>query len=166
MELEDLYKEIQPRIYAFFFIKTSSKELAEDLTQEVFYEAIKSIHTYSGQSTIQTWLFAIARNRLLKHYRSKKYKNELTEMLKKETGQSTTPEEEVLNKEVKQNLLVYINRLDDVSKEIVTLRIYGELSFKEIGSLLGKSENFARVTFHRAKLKLHKEMEGYYEGSS
>ncbi|MEI2401071.1 RNA polymerase sigma factor, partial [Paenibacillus phytohabitans] len=65
-------------------------------------------------------------------------------------------------KETKQNLINFINRLDDVSKEVVTLRIYGELSFKEIGSLLGKSENFARVTFHRAKLKLYKEMEGYH----
>ncbi|MEH7226546.1 sigma-70 family RNA polymerase sigma factor [Bacillus sp. JJ1566] len=162
MELEELYKEVQPRIYAFFFIKTSSKEIAEDLTQEVFYEALKSIHTFSQQSTIQTWLFSIAKNRLLKHYRSKKYKTQLTELLKKETGESTTPEEVLLKKEVKQNLIEYINRLDDVSKEVVTLRIYGELSFKEIGSLLGKSENFARVTFHRAKLKLHKEMEGYH----
>ncbi|MDR4889512.1 sigma-70 family RNA polymerase sigma factor [Fredinandcohnia sp. QZ13] len=162
MELEELYKEVQPRIYAFFFIKTSSKEIAEDLTQEVFYEALKSMHTFSQQSTIQTWLFSIAKNRLLKHYRSNKYKTQLNELLKKEKGESTTPEEEVLKREVKQNLIEYINRLDDVSKEVVTLRIYGELSFKEIGSLLGKSENFARVTFHRAKLKLHKEMEGYH----
>ncbi|MEH7237144.1 RNA polymerase sigma factor [Bacillus sp. JJ1562] len=162
MELEELYKEVQPRIYAFFFIKTSSKEIAEDLTQEVFYEALKSMHTFSQQSTIQTWLFSIAKNRLLNHYRSKKYKTQLNELLKKETGKSTSPEEEVLKKEVKQNLIEYINRLDDVSKEVVTLRIYGELSFNEIGSLLGKSENFARVTFHRSKLKLHKEMEGYH----
>ena len=87
MELEELYKEVQPRIYAFFFIKTSSKEIAEDLTQEVFYEALKSMHTFSQQSTIQTWLFSIAKNRLLKHYRSKKYKNQLNELLKKEAGE-------------------------------------------------------------------------------
>jgi len=166
MELEDLYEEIQPRIYAFFLMKTSSKEVAEDLTQEVFYEALKSLHSFSHQSTIQTWLFSIAKNRLLKYYRSKKYKNQLNELLKKESGISTTPEEEVLKNETKQNLIDYINRLDNVSKEIVTLRIYGELSFKEIGSLISKSENFARVTFHRAKLKLHKEMEGYQYGSS
>ncbi len=162
MELEELYKEIQPRIYAFFFIKTSSKEIAEDLTQEVFYEAIKSMHSFLQQSSIQTWLFSIARNRLFKHYRSKKYKTQLNEMLKKETGESITPEQEVLKNEAKQNLIEYLNQLDELSKEVVTLRIYGELSFKEIGSLLGKSENFARVTFHRAKLKLQKEMEGYH----
>jgi RNA polymerase sigma factor (sigma-70 family) len=162
MELEELYKEIQPRIYAFFYIKTSSKEIAEDLTQEVFYEAIKSMHSFSQQSTIQTWLFSIAKNRLLKHFRSKKYKSQLNEMLQKETGESITPEQEVLKNEAKQNLIEYMNQLDELSKEVVTLRIYGELSFKEIGSLLGKSENFARVTFHRAKLKLQKEMEGYH----
>ncbi|MFT4412847.1 RNA polymerase sigma factor [Fredinandcohnia humi] len=160
MELEELYKEIQPRIYAFFFVKTSSREVAEDLTQEVFYEAIKGFNSFSHQSTIQTWLFSIAKNRLRKHYRSNKYKKNLSEMLSNEEGESISPEDHLLINEEKRSLVERINQLDDVSKEIVTLRIYGELSFKEIGSLIKKSENYARITFHRAKLKLQKEMEG------
>ncbi|MFS0863932.1 RNA polymerase sigma factor [Fredinandcohnia sp. 179-A 10B2 NHS] len=162
MELEELYKEIQPRIYAFFYVKTSSKEIAEDLTQEVFYEAIKSLPSFSHKSSIQTWLFSIANNRLKKHYRSKKYQGQLNEMILNDERNTVTPEQELLKNEEKQGLINQINELDEVSKEVVTLRVYGELSFKEIGSLLGKSENYARITFHRAKLKLHKEMEGYH----
>lgn len=162
MELEELYQEIQPRIFAFFFVKTSSKELAEDLTQEVFYEAIKGLNSFSQKSTIQTWLFSIAKNRLKKHYRSKKYKDNLHEILAKEEHPSTTPEELLLIKEEKISIIEQINQLDELAKEIVTLRVYGELSFKEIGILIEKSENYARINFHRAKLKLQKEMEGYH----
>lgn len=162
MKLEELYKEIQPRIYAFFFVKTSSREIAEDLTQEVFYEAIKGMDSFSQKSTIQTWLFAIAKNRLKKYYRSKKYKEGLTDLLSKEETKTITPEEQLLKKEETTSLMKQINQLDDVSKEIVILRVYGELSFKEIGSLVEKSENYARITFHRAKLKLRREMEGYH----
>ncbi|MCH1625636.1 RNA polymerase sigma factor [Ferdinandcohnia quinoae] len=162
MKLEELYKEIQPRIYAFFFVKTSSREIAEDLTQEVFYEAIKGMNSFSQTSTIQTWLFAIAKNRLKKYFRSKKYKESLADLLSKEEQNTITPEEQLLKKEETTSLIKQINQLDEMSKEIVTLRIYGELSFKEIGILTEKSENYARITFHRAKLKLQKEMEGYH----
>lgn len=162
MELEELYKEIQPRIYAFFFVKTSSRESAEDLTQEVFYEAIKGLPRFSHHSTIQTWLFSIAKNRLKKYYRSQKYKKDLEVLYRNEELDRNTPEEEVLKKEEQWNIIQQINQLDDITKEIVTLRVYGELSFKEIGVLVEKSENYARVTFHRAKLKLQKEMEGYH----
>ncbi|MFK4998854.1 RNA polymerase sigma factor [Bacillus sp. N9] len=69
-----------------------------------------------------------------------------------------SPEEIYLSKESESYFFKRLHKLDDLSKEIVTLRIYGELSFKEIGELVKKSENYARVTFHRAKLKLQKEM--------
>lgn len=162
MELKDLYQEIQPRIYAFFFVRTSSKEAAEDLTQEVFYEAIKGLNSFSNKSSIQTWLFSIAKNRLRNYYRSKKYQNNLTQMLSEDENKTVTPEEQIVKKEEQTSLIKQINQLDEMSKEVVILRIYGELSFKEIGILLEKTENYARVTFHRAKLKLQKELEGYH----
>ncbi|WP_261179433.1 RNA polymerase sigma factor [Anaerobacillus sp. CMMVII] len=71
MELEQLYKDIQPNIFAFFYVKTLNKEVSEDLTQEVFYQALKNYGTFSGHSNVKTWVFAIAKNVLKKHYRSK-----------------------------------------------------------------------------------------------
>lgn len=158
-ELEALYKEIQPKIYAFFYVKTYDSAAAEDLTHDVFYEALKGFHSFSGKSSIQTWLFSIAQNLLKKFYRSKKYKNNLENMLaENDSYKSSSPEDIYIKKEDGWDLMKRINQLDDLSKEIVTLRIYGELSFKEIGDLLDKSENYTRVTFHRAKLKLQNEM--------
>lgn len=162
MQLEELYKEIQPRIYAFFFMRTSSRESAEDLTQEVFYEALKSLPSFKGNATMATWLFSIAKNRLKKHYRSQKYRKQLMDRLTGDEQLMGTPEETLLEKEEKSTLAALISRLDPVAQEVVTLRVYGELSFKEIGMLVGKSENYARIAFHRAKQKIQKEMEGYH----
>ncbi|GIP38456.1 RNA polymerase subunit sigma [Paenibacillus sp. J31TS4] len=161
MELEELYPTIQPRIYAFFYVKTLSREAAEDLTQDVFYEAWKGAASFSGRSTVQTWLFGIAKNKLSHYYRSKRYKADLAARLAPDRSESATPEEQVIAKEGEQRLLAAIRELDPVSREIVELRIYGELSFKEIGELVGESENVARVRFHRAKLRLHRELGGY-----
>lgn len=159
-DLEIIYREIQPKIYAFFYVKTSNQAVAEDLTHDVFYEACKGIHSFAGNAALQTWLFAIAKNLLKKYYRSNKYKQDLTIKLKREVSSATESTEHIfLQDEEARDLLVNIQSLDDLQKEIVTLRIYGELSFKEIGELIGKSENYTRVTFHRIKLKLQKEME-------
>ncbi|MFA9559528.1 RNA polymerase sigma factor [Evansella sp. AB-rgal1] len=161
MKLEEVYNQIQPNIYAFFYAKTNNKEISEDLTQEVFYEAIKSFATFSGNATMKTWLFSIAKNMLRKFYRSKKYKEMLESKIQQERKDSESVEENVVKKEEGELLRSLITNLEEHSKEVVILRAYGELSFQEIGVLLNKSENYARVTFHRAKLKLHKELKKY-----
>jgi|SRR5699024_1250498 len=160
-ELDQLYRNIYPNIYAFFYIKTSDKSVAEDLSQDVFYEACKSIHLYQGNSTLKTWIFSIAKNILKKYYRSKKYQQTLEANLKQQTSPSVkTPEEYLFLQEETQTLVNIIRQLDDQKKEIAILRIYGELSFKEIGELINKTENYARVIFHRIKLQIKMEMEG------
>ena len=157
-EIENLYKEIQPKIYAFFYIKTSNQAAAEDLTHDVFYEACKGYKSFNRDSTLQTWLFSIANNLLKKYYRSNKYKRNLDSMLLNDMGNGSKSLEElfVINEETR-TLIKQIQSLDELSKEIVILRIYGELSFREIGQLIAKSENYVRVTFHRTKLKLQRE---------
>lgn len=160
-DIDRLYREIQPNIYAFIYAKTLNRHTAEDLTQEVFYEAIKGFNSFQGKCSIQTWLFSIAKNLLRKHYRSSKYSENLTKKIIAEDVKSMSPEEQAIVNEKKDKLLNLINELDSISKEIVILRVYGELSFNEIGALTDKTENYARVTFFRAKLKLQKELEGY-----
>lgn len=162
-ELEQLYKEIQPKVYAFFYVKTSNKAVAEDLTQDTFYEAIKGYQSFLGKSSIQTWIFSIAKNLLRKYYRSKKYKHSLEQKLTIEKNEQQLMEEMFLLKEETRLLVQMMNELDPLPKEIVMLRIFGELSFIEIGDLVGKSENYTRVHFHRTKLKLQKKMEEYDE---
>lgn len=160
-KLEDEYEEIQPKIYAFFYAKTGNRATSQDLCHDTFYEACKNIASFNGHSTLSTWMFSIANNLLKKYYRKNKYQQSLMQKL------AILPEAEIhsieelteINEETK-TLLHHISKLDDAAREIVLLRIYGELSFAEIGALIGKSENYARVTFHRLKLKIQKVMEG------
>ncbi|MBQ0140931.1 MAG: RNA polymerase sigma factor [Kurthia sp.] len=161
-KLEAQYEKLHPKIYALFYAKTGNRELAQDLCHDTFYEACKNIASFNGHSTLSTWIFAIANNLLKKYYRKNKYQQSLIEKL------STIPEAEMHSieelaeiHEDMRMLLFYISKLDDFSKELVLLRIYGELSFQEIAELIAKSENYTRVTFHRLKLKIQKEMEPY-----
>lgn len=158
--LAQVYRELQPKIYAYFFIKTSNSAIAEDLTQDVFYEATKSIHTYRGEAALSTWLFKIANNLLKKHYRKKHYeKSLLTKIEAQPTIPLFTTEQLIELKDEAKRLLIKIEQLAPPFKEIMLLRIVGELSFKEIGDLLELSENYVRVNFHRQKIKLQREEE-------
>lgn len=158
--LAKIYRELQPKLYAFFYIKTSHSAIAEDLTQDVFYEATKSIHTYRGEASLSTWLFHIANNLLKKYYRSKRYEKSLLEQLEHTpTPPMFTTEQLIELREETRQLLTKIEQLEPPFKDIVLLRIVGELSFKEIGELLDQSENYVRVNFHRQKIKLQRKEE-------
>lgn len=141
MKLEELYKKMYPRIVAYFFIKTNNQQIAEDLAQEVFYQAIKKFHTFSYKSSIETWLFGIAKNRLRNFYRSKKYHENLLEKMPRVEATFETPEKVLLEKEKKMTLIGAIHQLDELAKEVVTLRVYGELPFRDIAQLVGKGES-------------------------
>jgi len=163
MELEQLYREMYPKLVAFFLAGTSSRETAEDLAQDVFYAALRGAGGFAGRASPAAWLFGIARNRLRRHYRAGRYKARLTGRLLDAVrhGRPTEeagPEERAVRNELQQQLLDAIRRLEDREREVVLLRVFGELPFREIGELLGISENHARVIFHRIKLQLHKEM--------
>lgn len=159
-QLEEAYEKIQPKIYAFFYAKTGNRAIAQDLCHDTFYEACRSIASFNGTSTLSTWIFSIAHHLLKKYYRKNHYQVGLLEKL------AILPEAEVHSleelveiKEDTKRLLYHISKLEATAREIVLLRIYGELSFSEIGTLIGKSENYVRVTFHRLKLKIQKSME-------
>lgn len=158
--LEQEYENIQPKIYAFFYAKTANRDTAQDLCHDTFYEACKSIASFNGKSTVSTWIFAIANNILKKYYRKNKYQQSLIQKLAMVPEADIHSIEELAEiHEDMRRLLHHISRLDEYARELVMLRIYGELSFMEIAELLGKSENYTRVTFHRIKLKIQKEME-------
>ena len=153
--LQQLYCENQQRLYKYFYARTTNEQSAEDLTQDVFYEASKTIHLYRGDASLTSWLYAIANDLLREYYRSKKYEQSLHKKLE-EPLFSPTP---TLENFVEQRLHVQaiherIRQLEETAQQIVFLRLYSELSFKEIAEIVGCSENYARVQFHRLKQQL------------
>lgn len=154
--MEEIYKQHAKIVYKFLFSKCQCEQVAEELMQETFYRAIRSIDKFQGNSTISTWLCGIAKNVLKEHYRKNKHYEQLDErILAKDNF-----EEELEGKLQKVELLKEIHSLNDPEREVVYLRMYGNLSYKEIGEIFGKSENWCRIVFYRGKEKLRKVLVG------
>lgn len=151
---DDEYLKYSEVVYRYLLSLTRDEELAEEITQGTFYQAVKSVDRYDGSCKITTWLCAIAKNSLYKYYK----KNPRCEELDDNQPLENSIEEYFMRKESYQELLNRIHNLDENVKEIMYLRMLGNLSFREIGDIMSKTENWARVTFYRGKEKLKKEM--------
>ncbi len=148
--IEEIYVTYSKQIYKYLFCLTRDDSLSEELTQETFFIAMKNINKFKGNCKLSSWLCQIAKHLYYKEL--KKHKNFSTIPLTSiEDYTNNSLEETSISK-----LYLYnkIDKLDERSKEIIYLRIMGNLSFKEIGNILGISENLARVTFYRGKQKI------------
>ena len=157
-ELGSIYEMYSKKVFLFLLSKTSNEQLAEELVQETFFQAVQSINNFNGDSSILTWLCGIAKNIWLKYLRTHHDNLSLDENL---TGQIETPEgSEVVLWEQKQ-VLKLIHGLAEPMREVMYLRLVSNLSFAEIGEIVDKSETWARVTFFRGKQIIVKEIEKY-----
>lgn len=161
MDLEAVYREHSVSVYRFLHAKTGSAELAEELTQETFFQAVKSIDRFDGSGKITTFLFGIAKNVWLNEYRRRK--KAPVPLPDTETVTVPSAESDVLSKMGREEILKIIHRVPDPGREVLYLRLLGSLSFAEIGSILGQTENWSRVTYYRAKQQLIKEIENHEE---
>lgn len=154
-ESEDIFAEYSEMIFKYIMTLCKDEDLAQELTQETFYRAIKSSPKFDGTCKVSTWLCQIAKYVWYQELDKKNRKK--TEVLNEDIiSTKLSLEEKLCLKEEKMQLIKDVHALDDVSKEIVLLRITGAFSFKEIGEVFNKNENWARVTFYRAKQKILK----------
>ena len=153
--IEEVYKQYSNTVYKYLFCLTGKEEIAEDLTQETFAIAIKQINKFRGDCKISVWLCQIAKHLWYKELKkSKKNKNISINDLNEEIEEAQTTEDIICEKEEKLKLFKDMQKLDEQSKEVMYLRMVGNLNFIEIGEILGKTPNWARVTFYRAKQKI------------
>lgn len=165
--MEDIYRRYSKMIYGFLFSKCADADMAEELTQETFYQAMKSIDRFRGESSVSTWLCGIACKVWQQHLRKQAKTctdislDELEASPDMQLSKSPSAEQLCLEKLSTFELLKLLHKLDEPTREIMYLRLMGELSFKEIGQIMGFSENRARVSFYRGKEKLIKG--GFYK---
>ena len=153
--MEQLYKKHSLMIYAFLLSKTEDPDIAEELTQETFYQAVKSLSSFKGQSSASTWLCGIANNVWLVHLRKqRKDKDLMAADTNSEEAKYSSAEDDFLKKSESIALLKALHQIREPMREVLYLRLMGCLSFREIGQIMGQSENWARVTFYRGKTKL------------
>jgi RNA polymerase sigma-70 factor (ECF subfamily) len=154
--MEQTYKEHARSVFKYLFSLSHDESLAEELTQETFYRAVYSIEKYDGSCKISVWLCQIAKHVWYQELEKRKRRKteELTEDM---VSSDLSPEDSSILLNDKISLYKAINTLGEPMKDVVYMRLSGEFSFSEIGEVLGKSENWARTTFYRAKQKIIKE---------
>ena len=158
--MEEIYKDYFQYVFNYLLSFTNNPEIAEELTQETFYSVIKNIHKFQNNSRLKTCIYKIAKNKLIHYYKKiKKIQNMDIDEVSEKFLLINSFEEEYADREELINVYKRIHRLDEKWIEVVYLRIKCEFNFKEIGNIMGKSEEWARITFYRAKIKLKEDFE-------
>lgn len=155
---EKLYKTYYMRVYSYVMTLAGKRHLAEEITQETFYKAFTTNALFRGESNAMTWLCAIARNLFMDEMRRQ---SRSAESIPPDTNADSgvNIEREVEDKDTSYQIHQALQELEEPYRQVFELRIFGELSFREISSVCKRTESWARVTYHRAKLKLMERMD-------
>ncbi|MCI9477052.1 MAG: sigma-70 family RNA polymerase sigma factor [Emergencia sp.] len=160
LDMDAAYKDYANYVFKFLMTLCMEENTAEELTQETFYQAVRTANKYDGSCKISTWLCQIAKHLWYQELARRQRKSAVPladlngEAL---VSDALTLEQAFSVKDEKMALFRKVHLLSDIEKEVVLLRLTGAFSFKEIGDIVEKTENWARVTFYRAKQKISKE---------
>jgi RNA polymerase sigma-70 factor (ECF subfamily) len=156
-DFNEIYSLYFRDVYKYVLSISRDEMIAEEITQETFFKALKNIDKFDGKCKLYVWLCQIAKNTFFTYRKKEKYHEDLTEA--ENILVESTIEQSLLSKESVFNIHKELHSLDEPYKEVFMLRVFGDLSFSQIGSLFEKTESWARVTYHRAKMKLKERME-------
>ncbi len=152
---EKLYQAYYMRVFSYAMTLAGSRAQAEEITQETFFRAMSRQSAFRGEADEGTWLCAIAKNYFLDEQRRTGRHEPIREDMA-DAGKSV--EQTAADRDSSFRIHLALHALEEPYREIFELRVFGELSFREIGAIFGKTENWARVTYHRARLKLQERM--------
>ena len=156
--MNEIYQQYANSVYRFLLSKTRNEDIAEELTQETFYQAIRSINKFDGSCKLSTWLFGIAKNQYFNYSRKNPILQDVSEYEEKLKSNENV-DEKIISSFERVDMIRALHECKEPYREVLYQRIFGNLSFREIGDVLGKSENWARVTYYRGKEQLKKEID-------
>lgn len=148
---EQVYSEYYDLVFRYTVSLCRDEQWAEEITQEAFFKALQKINSFRGECKLSVWLCEIAKNTF---YTQAKRKKRTAELLPELPDAGESVEQTVCDRADAAALHARLHALAEPYKEVFWMRTFGELSFREIGTLFGKTESWARVTYHRAKMKL------------
>lgn len=157
MEFETIYREFFRDVELYLRAVCKDELLAEELTEQVFFQALKVLPKFRGDCDIRTWLCAMGRNCYLTHLRKAKHTEDIDELHIPDPRKSI--EECISDKQQALSIHRVLHDLPEPYKEVFSLRVFGQLSFADIGGIFGRTANWACVTYHRARQKIQEQME-------
>ena len=154
---EQIYQAYFDPVYRYVLSLSRDPHAAEEITQETFFKALRSLDRFRGDCSLKSWLCTIARNLLFSEQRRKTAQpiDAAADLPDPAAG----PEESVMRRDESMRVHRVLHRLEEPYREVFTLRTLGQLSFRDIGDLFGKTDNWACVVYHRARAKIKEEME-------
>ena len=161
MDYEKLYQACYMQVYSYVMTLAKNRELAEEITQDTFYRAMSARSSFRRESSELTWLCSIARNLFYDEMRRHRRSACLPQSV--DAAAEDDVENTVVNRDTAYRIYSVLHGLEDPYREVFSLRVFGELPFAQIASIFGKTESWARVTYHRARLKVRERMEDNHE---
>ena len=155
-DFEKFFNENREFIFKYLIKMTRNITLSEELTQETFFRAYMNYASLKNKEKASVWLCQIAKNTYFAWYNEQKKKEPLENLELVSDDQNI--EETFVQKELSQKALHRLHELEEPYKEVFMLSVFGGFSLKDISTIFGKSESWARVTFYRAKQKLLERM--------
>lgn len=157
---DEIYAMYFKDVYLYIRHLSGDEHLAEEITSQTFYKALKSLDKFRGECDVRVWLCQIAKNSYYTHLKKSKKQESLDiKPLAGEEGRSFADKLE--DRETAKLIQEVLHSIDDPYKEVFMWRVYADMSFKEIGRIFSKSENWACVTYHRAKKLIKARLEEY-----
>lgn len=154
-DFEKIYSEHYDAVFLYVLSLCRDEAWAEEITQEAFFRALKSIDTFRGECKLNVWLCQIAKNTF---YTAEKRRQRQVDYPLEMIPSNETVIQKIYDKETAFQMHKLLHNLEEPYKEVFWMRTFGELSFRDIAYLFGKSESWARVTYHRAKMKIKEEV--------
>ena len=151
-DFEAVYREYFPAVYRYLLSLCGEDTLEEELAQETFFRALRRIGGFRGDCSLRVWLCQIAKNLYYSHRRREARRPEPVP-----EPSAEGPEPQILRQEAAREAYRAVHRLEEPYKEVFLLRQFAGLPFREIAELFGKTESWARVTYHRARMKCREE---------
>ncbi len=145
------------QVYSYVMTLVKNQSIAEEITQNTFYKAMTAKKEFEERSSELSWLCGIAKHLAMDKHRKNAKFSELDESMV--SSSSVDIEAEMEDKDTALRIHLVLHELQEPYKEVFQLRVFGELSFSQIGLIFGKTENWARVTYHRARIKIQERME-------
>ena len=156
-EFEAVYREYFQDVELYLRALCRDESLAEELTEQVFFQALKALPKFRGDCDIRTWLCAMGKNCYLSHLRKTRPAVDADSLSIPDPGPPM--EERITDRDQALRIHRILHSLPEPYKEVFSLRVFGQLSFGDIGGIFGRTANWACVTYHRARQKIQEQME-------
>lgn len=158
MDIEKVYAEYFTTVYRFARKLSGNPDMADELTQETFFKAMKNLEKFQGNCELRVWLCQICKNCYFSEIRKKKWIEPISDESWENMESQDNIEVRIMNQDTSYQIHRILHRMEEPYKEVFSLRTFGELSFQDISKMFEKSESWARVTYHRARKKIKEEL--------